>query len=146
MTTTTTKAATKQAQEKKPRATSKPKQQAATQAVSKPGAFASVYDALKACGITQKPNLAGHIKAGRITKEGNLTAGGRTYFASRYPDEQSALKTYMAKAGKDGFKTPSGYVFAPVANAPVSHAPTNPGSYSASIVRAWFSLLAVSVK
>lgn len=109
-------------------------------------AFASVFDALAACGITQKPNMAGHIKAGRITKTGNMTKVGITYFANRLPDEQSNLKAMMIKAGKSGFKTGSGFVFAPVENGPVSHAPINPGSYSASIIRAWFSVLVSSVK
>jgi len=113
---------------------------------AKKGAFASVYDALAACGITQKPNLAGHIAAGRIEKSGAVTKAGSAYFAARLPDEQKALLAYMKKAGSNGFKTPSGYVFAPIANGPVSHAPVNPGSFSASIIRAWFSLLTASVK
>lgn len=151
-TTTTTKPATKPAQEKKARAskgTTKPAQKPESKAATKPasvGAFASVYDALKACGITQKPNLAGHIKAGRINKDGSISKAGAAYFASRLPEDQQALKGFMAKAGKNGFKTGSGYVFAPVENAPVSHAPVNPGSYAAPIIRAWFSALVATIK
>lgn len=132
--TTTTKPATK--------AATKPVSKAATKPV---GAFASVHDALKACGIAQRINIAGHIAQGRIDKAGHVTKAGKAYFANRLQDEQKTLAGFMAKAKTDGFKS-NGYVFAPVANAPVSHAPVNPGSYSASIIRAWFSILVATVK
>lgn len=113
---------------------------------AKAGQFASVRDALTACGITQKLNMAGHIAAGRINSTGGITTSGKAYFAARLPDEQKALSGFMKKAGSNGFKTPSGYVFAPIQNGPVSHAPVNPGSFSAAIIRAWFSILCAAVK
>lgn len=144
-TKTTTKTATKTATKA---TASKATATKATAVKASMGTFATVKAMLKAYGLSPI-NEAHHRAAGRFTEEGTLTEAGSTFFRNRGLDLQSGLKTLMGKHAAKPFavadKSGTAHKFIPVSGAPLTHAPANPGAYSAGPIRAWFALAVVAV-